>query len=516
MIRDLLNDRPSPDYRPQVCIVGAGAAGICLAVELAQRGKSVMLLEGGGRDVEDAAQEPYRSEVIGHVHRGIHSGRFRAHGGTTTRWGGQIYELNTEDFERRDWIAESGWPLSRTELEPFYRRALAFEGLAAVLEEDDAVWRALGLSTPSFPAMQSYLTRWCPEPNFAHLHRKQLEASASIQVWLHANAVEILMEGDAVRALRYRTQQGTEATVQADEFVFCMGTIECVRFFLQPRDGELPWNRSGQLGRHFQDHIDANAAKVIPRDRRKFAQLFDNIFLRGYKYHPKLRLRHDEQKQSGILNCAATMSFSSDVDDALAATKATAKHLLRGRWSEIQAAEALRSARHAPLLVRQAMRYALQHRAYNPSSAEISLRIHCEQRPDSESTITLAGERDSLGLLRARLDWRISGLEIETIRHYAQTAVASLSQVAEVQPDTSLLSRDPSFLDKCDDSNHHMGGMRMASSPGRGVVTPDLLLNGARNVYICSGAVFPTSGFSNPTHTVLALAMRLADRLALL
>ena len=516
MIRDFLNDRPAPGYRPQVCIIGAGAAGICLAVELAKHGKSVMLLEGGGRDVEEAAQEPYRSHVIGHVHRGIHSGRFRAHGGTTTRWGGQILELNTEDFERRDWIAESGWPLSHTELEPFYKRALAFEGLANVVEDDNTVWRALKLPAPSFPGMQSYLTRWCPEPNFARLHRKPLETNNNIQAWLHANAIELLIEGDAVRALRYRTQQGTEANVQADEFVFCMGTIESVRFFLQPRGGGLPWNRSGLLGRHFQDHIDANAAKVVPRDRHKFAQLFDNIFLSGYKYHPKLRLSSREQMKSRILNCAATMSFSSLVDDALAATKATAKHLLRGRFPELQVADLVRSIRHTPLLMRQTARYALQHRAYNPSSSEISLRVHCEQRPDGDSTITLAQERDSLGLLRARLDWRISELEFETIRHYAETAVASLSHVAEVHPDNSLLNRDPNFLDKCDDSNHHMGGMRMATSPDRGVVNPDLLLNGTRNVYICSGAVFPTSGFSNPTHTVLALAIRLADHLALL
>jgi choline dehydrogenase-like flavoprotein len=516
MIRDLLNDRPSPDYRPQICIVGAGAAGICLAVELAQRGKSVMLLEGGGRDVEDAAQEPYRSEVIGHAHRGVHSGRFRAHGGTTTRWGGQILELNVEDFERRDWIPESGWPLSHAELQPFYNRALAFEGLQDVIANDNAVWNALGLPTPSFPAMQSYLTRWCPEPNFARLHREPLETRDNLQVWLHANAIGLVMESGAVRALRYRTQHGTEATIQADEFIFCMGSIECVRFFLQPREGGLPWNRSGLLGRHFQDHIDANAARIIPRDRRKFAQLFDNIFLRGYKYHPKLRLGFDEQQQSRILNCAATMAFSSDFDEALASTKATAKHLLRGRWSEVRSPDILRSARHAPLLARQTVRYALQHRAYNPASSEISLRVHCEQRPDTDSTITLAEQRDSLGLLRARLDWRISELELDTIRHYAQTAIASLSQVAEVQPDAALLSGDPSFLDKCDDSNHHMGGMRMATSSQRGVVNPDLLLNGTRNLYICSGAVFPTSGFSNPTHTVLALAMKLADHLALL
>ena len=514
MIRDLLRERPSPEYKPDVCIVGAGAAGIVLALELARQGKRVMVLEGGGRDVEDAAQEPYRSEVVGHVHRGIHTGRFRVHGGTTTRWGGQIYELNAEDFERRDWVAGSGWPFSRTELEPFYARALELEGLGAVMRDDAEVWRALGLKEPAFPGFESYLTRWCPEPNFARLHAKKLESSDSLQVWLHANAVELQIEGDVVRGLQCCTQAGHEIMVQADEFVFCMGTIECVRFFLQPRDGGLPWNHSGLLGRHFQDHVDANAARVRPRDRGRFAELFDNIFLRGYKYHPKLRLRPEEQQRARVLNCAATMNFASDLDDALGATKTTAKHLLRGRWREVRAADLLQSGRNAPLLARQTLRYALKHRAYNPESAEIRLRVHCEQQPDSASSITLAEERDSLGLLRARLDWRISELELETIRTYAETAAKSLGQVAEIVPDEALMQGDQSFLSKCDDSNHHMGGMRMAAAASEGIVSPDLLLHGTRNVYVCSGAVFPTSGFSNPTHTVLALAIRLADRLA--
>lgn len=514
MIRDLLRERPSPEYRPEVCVVGAGAAGICLAVELERQGKQVMVLEGGGREVEDAAQEPYQSEVVGRPHRGVHTGRFRAHGGTTTRWGGQILELNAEDFERREWIAESGWPFSRAELEPFYRRALEFEGLGGAIRDDAGVWKRIGVDEPRFPAMQTYLTRWCPEPNFARLHGKTLETSERIQVWLHANAVELMMDGETARGLRCRTQSGQEMVVHAEQFIFCMGAIECVRFFLQPREGELAWNRSGLLGRHFQDHIDANAAVVRPRDRRRFSRIFDNIFVGGYKYHPKIRLEPDEQRRAQILNCAATMSFVSDLDEALGATKTAAKHLLRGRWSEVRAAELLQSVRHAPLLVRQTLRYALEHRAYNPSSAEIHLRVHCEQRPDGESAITLSDERDSLGLLRTRLDWRISELELRTIRSFAEAAAGSLGDVAEVQLDEALLEGGAEFLRRCDDSNHHMGGMRMAVSAGDGVVTPELLLHGTRNAYVCSGAVFPTSGFSNPTHTVIALALRLADRLA--
>ncbi|HEX4156790.1 MAG TPA: GMC family oxidoreductase [Acidobacteriaceae bacterium] len=514
MIRDLLRGSPAAGYRPEVCVVGAGAAGICLAVELARRGKSVMVLEGGGREIEEAAQEPYRSEVVGHVHRGIHEGRFRAHGGTTTRWGGQILELNAEDFERREWVAESGWPFSRAELEPFYQRALEFEGLGGAMVNDADVWRRIGIAEPQFPAMQTYLTRWCPEPNFARLHGKTLETRENVQVWLHANAVELLLDDERVRGLRCRTQSGREMVVEAKEFIFCMGAIECVRFFLQPREGGLPWNRSGMLGRHFQDHIDANAAKVRPRDRKRFARIFDNIFVGGYKYHPKLRLRMEEQRSASVLNCAATMSFESEMDEALGATKTTAKHLLRGRWGEVRPVDMLRSARHAPLLVRQTLRYALQHRAYNPAQAEIRLRVHCEQQPDGESSITLAEERDSLGLLRARLDWRISELELRTIRYFAEAAAGSLADVAEVEVDEALAGADASFLERCDDSNHHMGGMRMAASAGNGVVTPELRLHGTRNAYVCSSAVFPTSGFSNPTHTVIALAMRLAEELA--
>lgn len=514
MIRDLLHEKPSADYWPHVCIVGAGAAGICLAVELAKQGKSVMLLEAGGRDIEEAAQEPYRSEVVGHVHRGIHTGRFRAHGGTTTRWGGQIYELNREDFEKREWIPASGWPFSHAQLEPFYERALEFEGLGKVLRSDTEVWKSLKLAEPSFPALQSYLTRWCPEPNFARLHAATLESSEHLQIWLHANVTELIFGNETVRAVRVREQQGGEILLHADQFVFCMGTIECVRFFLQPRASDLPWNRSGLLGRHFQDHVDANAARVIPRNHRRFAELFDNIFLRGLKYHPKVRLKAAEQRKAEVLNCAATMSFSSDIDEALATTKTTAKHLLRGRFGEVNMTQILGSARHAPLLMRQAARYALLHRVYNPARSEVRLRVHCEQRPDSASSITLSSERDSLGLFRARLDWQISELELETIRTFAQAAASSLADIAEITIDPALLNSDSAFLDQCDDSNHHMGGMRMNSSPEHGVVAPDLRLHGTSNVYVCSGAVFPTSGFSNPTHTVLALAMRLADHLA--
>ncbi len=517
MIFDLLRDKPGPDDLQgvaDVCVVGAGAAGICLAVELLRLGKSVLLLEGGGPELEEAAQEPYRSELAGRRHNGVHTGRFRAAGGTTTRWGGQILPFDEGDFARRPWVPESGWPFAKSELTRHYARALELEGLGGATPHDEEVWRALRLPEPNFVGLQSYLSRWCPEPNVARLHRAALEGPG-VRLWLHANAVGLDAEGEQIHGVRCRTQSAAAVfAFRARDYVFCLGSIESARFFLQPREGGLPWNASGLLGKHFQDHIDADIAEVRPRDRRRFGALFDNIFLRGYKYHPKLRLAPAVQEREGVLNCAATMAFESDVEEAAAALKATVKHLLRGRFGEVNAADLAHMVTHWPLFARQTLRYARQHRAYNPDEARVRLRVHCEQRPDSASSITLSGERDSLGLLRTRLDWRISALELRTIQTYARTATEALESVAEVVPAADLMSGADAFLARCDDSNHHMGGMRMAAAASDGVVSPGLLLHGTANCFVCSGAVFPTSGFSNPTHTVIALAMRLAERLA--
>jgi choline dehydrogenase-like flavoprotein len=514
MIRDLQHSQPEPRFIADICIVGAGAAGIILAIELARRNKSVLLLEAGGSEIEEPSQEPYGSELTGLPHRGIHTGRFRAKGGTTTKWGGQILELDNLDFLPRPGIEASGWPFAKTELTRHYERALELEGLGNVTRQDEAVWREIKQSPPQFANLESYLSRWCPEPNFARLHRQNIADHPGIALWLHANAVEPLLEGETMRGLRCRTLTRIESVFHAKHFIFCMGGIESSRFFLQPRPSGLPWNRSGLLGRHFQDHIDCNVALVESIVPKSFDQAFDNIFSSGFKYHPKLRLAPNVQAEHHTLNVAATMTFVSDADEAMARLKTTAKHLLRGRVKEVKASDLTFAARNLPLLASQVARYSLEHRAYNPASARILLRVHCEQEPTSRSNITLSDTRDSLGLLRARLDWQISERELATIRQYVQVAAQSLSALARIHPDEDLMSGSSNFLPRCDDSNHHMGGMRMSTSPNTGIVDPNLRLYGLTNTYICSSAVFPTSGFSNPTHTLLALAVRLSEHLS--
>lgn len=515
MIRDLRLAGPAAGARSDVVVVGAGAAGIVLAVELARLGKAVTLLEAGGKTIEESTQDSYRSELPARAHRGIHDGRFRVHGGTTTQWGGQILELDEADFEPHDWIPGSGWPFPKAELAPHYARALALEGVAGSMLDDAAVWQRLKETPPSLEDLELYMSRWCPEPNFARLHGQTLEQSSRVEVWLHANAVELEMQGGVATGVRARTHTGKEATFHAAHYVFALGAIESSRFFLQPRsEVQHPWNQSGLLGRHFQDHIDSDAATIVPKNPKAFHKVFDSIFLRGYKYNPKLRMTRDAQRQAQTLIAGGTVFSVSGADEALADVKTTAKHVLKGRFGELSAQKIAQLLRHAPLAARQSYRYAVEHRSYHPANAEVRLRVHCEQEPLSASTISLSDERDSLGLFRTRLDWRIAPEELRTIRCFVETAKSALAPLAEVTPNPDLLAPEDAFLAHCEDSFHHMGGMRMDPSPSRGVVDPNLRLHGTENVSICSSAVFPTSGFSNPTHTLLALTVRLSERLA--
>ncbi len=519
MTHDLAGMPFSPAETFDVCVVGAGAVGILVALQLLRAGKSVALLESGGLAFEQETQDLYRSEVTGHRHTGVHDGRFRTWGGTTTRWGGQILELEPIDFARRDWIPQSGWPIPKQELTSAYVEALHLQGMDGVLREDAEVWSAVGAPVPQLGAdLEPYFTRWCPQPNFVKLHGAELAAAAKLTALLHANVVEAeIDEATAkVRAVLCRSLNGNTARVAAREFVLAIGTIETSRLLLhlEEKHGSR-WNPNGRVCKGFQDHVDCEPVAVKPIDRQRFFPAFTNVLLRGFKYHPKFRLSAARQESLRVLNVAGTITFRDDTEEIAGAVKATGKRLLRRSWSEVDAAQVLNLLRNLPLLARQTWSYVVKHRVYNSPSAAIALRVHCEQQPENGSSVSLAEERDALGVRRARLDWQIAPLELETMRKFLRVVAEDFRAqgLAELEPLLDL-ENDDALRAACDDGLHHMGGAVMSADPLRGVVDTDLRLHGTSNLSICSAAVFPTGGFSNPTHTVLALAVRLARRLA--
>ena len=520
MIVDFERERTLPAFVADVCIVGAGAAGIVLASQLMRVGKRVLLLESGGSKEDETFQQLNRSARNGQALKSVHAGRFRALGGTTIRWGGQIQEMQERDFDARPGIPGSGWPILRSTLTPYYERALEAEGLLPVLRTDEEVWRESGSAAPNLSSdLIPYFTRWCPEPNFARLYRDTLP-STNICVVLHATVCELMMNdaADAVLGLRCKNLAGSEHVFHAPAYVLCAGMIETIQLLLQPLEkGEAPWQKNGWLGRHVQSHIDYNSAKLVDVDRKRMEQVFPNVYLKRRKYQPKFRVSEERQRADETLNIAGAISFISlgSVEQDVRQMKSAARNFLRGNWTAIGMRDTLPALRRLPILAQLAYSFYVSHRAYWPQDVTYWLRVHCEQEPLSASRITLSPERDAMGMFRTRIDWQVSPLEWKTIQRFTQMAQRALENagLARLEPQQELAFEDGYRQVTFDDSYHWMGGTRMASSAADGVVDTDLKLHGVRNAYVCSASVYPTSGFANPVHTLLALAIRLADHL---
>ncbi|MDH5609620.1 MAG: FAD-dependent oxidoreductase, partial [Cyclobacteriaceae bacterium] len=133
-----------------ICIIGAGAAGISLALEWANTPYKVILLESGGFQIESQIQDLYRGKSIGQRYFPLQSARLHYFGGTTGHWAGFCSTYDEIDFKKRDWVPNSGWPISRTDLDPFYQRAHSVLELGP-FEYDMDYWKKKDPSLKSLP-----------------------------------------------------------------------------------------------------------------------------------------------------------------------------------------------------------------------------------------------------------------------------------------------------------------------------------------------------------------------------
>jgi choline dehydrogenase-like flavoprotein len=522
MIIDLERSPPVDQTTYDVCIVGAGAAGIALAVELRRRGRRVLLLESGGLGYESRTQALYAGETDGLAYPGLTDGRFRVLGGSTSQWGGQILEIDEHVFGPRPWAPGGEWPFAKAELAPHYRRAIALEGLDRALDDADAVWRALERPRPDFgQELFSAFSLWCPVTDFSRLHGKALREDAGLSIYLHANAIELVFaeDGQTARQVRCRTLGGKSASFSAETFVLCMGGIETSRFLLQPptETNAAPWRDNALIGRHFQDHISCFVATIADCGLQPPAAYFDYQSAGGLRYHPKIKLSPKTQSRLGLLDICGTVVVTNAGQDDLAVAFETYRLLRTRRFDSLSALRLAHFALNLPRLLWHKVPFSRSASGATPSRNRVlRLCLHCEQSPVSESRVSLSAERDALNQPRARVSWRASAQELQSIRAYvgvAQQAFAAQA-LGQVVADPGVMDDDAALAATFNDSSHHIGGTRMATFAASGVVDPNLRLFGTRNAYVCSSSVFPSAGFVNPTHTIIALAARLAEHLS--
>jgi len=505
---------------------------------------SVCLLESGGLDEEPESQALSRGDNVGLPYYDLDTTRFRLFGGSTNRWAGWCRPLDELDFERRPWVAYSGWPITRSDLEPFYQQA------ADMCEIGDSVYEPLQLGEalpllyrPPFASGAIATTVWraSPPTKFGRVYRRDIEAAANVTAYLHATAVELETDQTArtVKTVRVACLAGPEFRVRARVFVLAAGAIETARLLLASnrvaRNGL--GNQNDRVGRFFMEHPHVVTGRIVLEggsgtERRVIAALDRGI--------TGTRARLALQRPARGIKCAYTIVPAVQEAEKLLNYSA---HLTTGSRQLREDSEIYRSLKLVMSNMRslETIAWQVRHRAlpaglsthlrkilFNPGEvarvltgellskpAALELYTQCEQAPNPDSRVTLGEERDPLGIPRVRLDWRLSELDKQSIRRSQQIIGIQLKRtgVGILEADPWLLTEDDQWETTLRGGHHHLGTARMTGNPRTGVVDRNGRVHGMSNLYVSDGSVFPTGGYANPMLTIVALAFRTADHL---
>jgi choline dehydrogenase-like flavoprotein len=166
------------------------------------------------------------------------------------------------------------------------------------------------------------------------------------------------------------------------------------------------------------------------------------------------------------------------------------------------------------LLVHGLKEYFISRRVLPRKLHALTLDAMCEQLPNPDSRLILSDRRDRLGMKIPRIDWRVSEEEALAMRRITELMVEHLSRMGLEIPVLESWVRDGAmFPQTIRDVAHPAGTTRMADDPARGVVDAQCQVHGVQGLFIGGSSVFPTSGHANPTQMIVALALRLADKL---
>ena len=518
MFIDFRNIESETQIQTGVCIIGAGAAGITLARSLINSGIDVCLLESGGFDPDEKIQALYDGESTGLSYTGVQGCRLRYFGGATNHWSGYCSPLGEIDFKVRPWIPDSGWPFQKSELDPYYAKAHKVCELGPYRYDIGSIEDEIH-KFPAFLKSKLDMKFWqfSPPTRFGQVYRTELGKAENIKVYLHANVIELVSNesASALHSVKIQTLEGKNGTVRAQHFVLACGGLENARMLLLSNKVER-WglgNNSGLVGRYFMQHIEYTAlTKILANDPNTLIAPFYTFKKWNTRVLPAVTLSDSAQEQHRLLNCA----YSVD-----GVWQKTGYHELVDIWRELKQCNwpddfvsKLQNAVKDLDSVGTGIYERVQGKRYR-GNLHIKLHLRCEQLPNPDSRVTLTDARDQLGLRKIKVDWRLTDTEKTTIRESLRLMGEEFGRLGlgRVNIPEFLLAETTDWRQPVWSGCHHMGTTKMSENPKKGVVDKNCRVHSINNLYIAGSSVFPTVGYTMPTLTIVALALRLSDHL---
>jgi choline dehydrogenase-like flavoprotein len=458
-----------------VIIVGAGPAGITIAMELESLGVDSLLIEAGGFDFPDEnGNDPYKGEV-GERPYPLSASRLRFFGGTSNHWGGWCRPLDPEDFKKIEGIPLSGWPLSYQDAYSYLDRA------HEICEIDGSDYDVSSLKSESIISFDSKaplrtgLFKFSPPTRFGVKYRDKIAKSKKIHCALNINLLKIQRLDNVSSSLLVKLPTNEIISIKAKKTILAMGGIENARYLLSSNlDLSIPYGNDW-IGRCFMEHYGFETSVVYAKKEMNYRR--HTINKRDVKF---VIAPSPSQIEKGISNLM--MGLYPIKDDSF----------LRAEYSKNK---------------------GLFEPEMNKNNGwHYSLKATVGTRPNKNSRILLLDEKDINGVNRIKLDWQIPDEDFQSVMHCANMLGNYLGSNG-----TGRLKKTNYEIPEPDEmlstGMHHIGTTRMSASPKTGVVDINCKVFNSNDLFIAGSSVFPTSGYSNPTLTIVALAVRLAHHI---
>lgn len=503
-----------------VAIVGSGPAGISAALTLARAGAKVLLLERGPRDPAQAPRSFVEGESVGDSYFPLPTTRAAGFAGTSALWIPGMFRtapLTPLDFESRPGVPNSGWPITRAMLNPYYEQAVPWCGMGR-WDFTPGGWQSADRQPLPFTtdAVQTVVFQSASADTWLNRYAEVTSAS-NLRLLCHACVVDVRTGNDRCRVerLRVRTLNGAEFEIASRVVVLAAGGLENARLLLLSRDHHPNGlgNRHDLVGRFFQEHL-ALRGGIIRFSNQAMHDRMGLYFMHthegGTRAQGKLVVGEGTLRNRHLLDSAF---FVTRVPGIRAGESARSIAMLRRAlsWRPVPPdlpAHAGRVLRHFPTATRAV--WDQVRRSAGPDTFQ--LLSESEQSPNPDSRVTLSPSRtDVFGLPGLRLDWRTSERDRHSIVESQRIIDRALRDSGLGQLDRKVEESSPP--DSFAGHWHHMGTTRMSDDARQGVVDRNCRVHGVENLFIAGSSVFPTSGYANPVLTIVALALRLADHL---
>lgn len=487
-----------------LCIVGAGAAGIAMSLDWNERSEKVVLLEGGGFEYEQETQELFDGSLSGQRYYPLMSTRLHYFGGTTGHWSGLCTPFDPIDFRERAWVPESGWPISISDLNSYYSNAVKILGLESHSFEYE-FWKEELENSESFPLDASVLwtKMWqYSKARFGTLYRETLVNSKNIHLYTYANAVAISLREnhESVKEITAKTLSGKTLRFRAKNFVLACGTIQNTRLLLAS-NSQIPQgigNQHDLVGRYFMEHPELAAGELW---------LYE-----PFKTDLYFRMSSSTRASAEIAFTANTQEEYSLLNASFSLFPLAMGQFQTPRMNLWQNKDPRKSKEQTTADWGAARRQSKGQEGLIQNAFKLNARL--EQAPNPNSRITLTAERDALGVPKSHLHWELGSLEKESLRKMGELLGRAFgaSGLGRVRLNEFLCDpKDSGFPDYTNGGWHHMGTTRMHNDPKKGVVNSECRIHGVSNLFVAGASCFTTGGAANPTLTSTALTLRLSD-----